>query len=149
MIQDLSTFAALKERMRFLQARQKVLAQNVANADTPGYRPKDIRQLGIDPATRGSDAARRMAGFAGYSRAGAGGSGLAATDPRHIQPASIGNGQAIVDRGASFETRPSGNAVDLENEMLKVSQNQIDFQTATNLYQRGIATLKTALGRRA
>ncbi len=32
--------------------------------------------------------------------------------------------------------------------MLKVSQNQIDFQTAANLYQRGLATLKTALGRR-
>ncbi|MCZ8377219.1 MAG: flagellar basal body protein [Beijerinckiaceae bacterium] len=144
MIQDLATFAALKERMRFLQTRQKVLAQNVANADTPGYRPKDIRQLGVDPATRGSDAARRLAGFSGYASSG----GIAVTDPRHIVPAA-GNGIATVDRGASFETRPSGNAVDLENEMLKVSQNQIDFQTAANIYQRGIATLKIALGRRA
>lgn len=144
MIQDLATFAALKERMRFLQTRQKVLSQNVANADTPGYRPKDIRQLGIDPATRGSDAARRLAGIAGYSAP----SGIAVTDPRHISP-SGGKGAAIVDRGASYETRPSGNAVDLENEMLKVSQNQIDFQTAANIYQRGLATLKIALGRRA
>ncbi|MCZ8188057.1 MAG: flagellar basal body protein [Beijerinckiaceae bacterium] len=142
MIQDLATFAALKERMRFLQTRQRVLAQNVANADTPGYRPKDIRQLGVDPATRGSDAARRLAGLAGYAPGG-----IAVTDPRHIVPA--GSGAATVDRGASFETRPSGNAVDLENEMLKVSQNQIDFQTAANIYQRGIATLKIALGRRA
>lgn len=144
MIHDLTTFAALKDRMRFLQTRQRVLAQNVANADTPGYRPKDIRQLGVDPASRGSDAARRLAGAAGYGAAG----GIAVTDPRHITPNGAG-GVATVDRGASYETRPSGNAIDLENEMLKVSQNQIDFQTAANIYQRGIATLKIALGRRA
>lgn len=144
MIQDLTTFAALKERMRFLQTRQKVLSQNIANADTPGYRPRDIRQLGIDPASRGSDAARRLAGIAGYGAP----AGIAVTDPRHISPSGTG-GVATVDRGASYETRPSGNAVDLENEMLKVSQNQIDFQTAANIYQRGLATLKIALGRRA
>jgi flagellar basal-body rod protein FlgB len=143
MIQDLPTFAALKERMRFLQTRQRVLAQNVANADTPGYRPRDIRQLGVDPATRGSDAARRLAGFTSYAPQ----AGMALTDARHIAP--TGDSAANVTRGASFETRPSGNAVDLENEMLKVSQNQIDFQTAANIYQRGIATLKIALGRRA
>ncbi len=141
MIHDLSTFAALKERMRFLQTRQKLLAQNIANADTPRYRPKDIRQLGIDPASRGSDAARRLAPVSGQQ------GGLATTDARHI--GFGGAGVAIEDRGASYETRPSGNAVDLENEMLKVSQNQIDFQTAANIYQRGLSTLKIALGRKA
>jgi flagellar basal-body rod protein FlgB len=142
MIHDLTTFAALKQRMRFLQSRQKVLAENVANADTPGYRPKDIAQIGIDPATRGSDAARRL-GASAYSRA----AGLQVTNAMHITGSVAGAG--TVDRGATYETRPSGNAVNLEDEMLKVSQNQIDFQTAANLYQRGIATLKTALGRRA
>lgn len=143
MIHDLPTFAALKERMRFLQTRQKLLAQNVANADTPGYRPKDIRQLGIDPASRGSDASRHAQPATG----GAGGAfSVATTDPRHLGGGSDVGGSA---RGASYETRPSGNAVDLENEMLKVSQNQIDFQTAANIYQRGLSTLKIALGRRA
>lgn len=142
MIHDLTTFAALKERMRFLQTRQKLLAQNIANADTPGYRPKDIKQLGIDPASRGSDAARRMAPIQGGQA-----TGIALTNPRHIAPG--GAGAATEDRGASYETRPSGNAVDLENEMLKVSQNQIDFQTAANIYQRGLSTLKIALGRKA
>ena len=141
MIHDLTTFAALKERMSFLQTRQKLLAQNIANADTPGYRPKDIKQLGVDPASRGSDAARRMMSVTGQATT------VAATNPRHIQPG--GGGAATEDRGASYETRPSGNAVDLENEMLKVSQNQIDFQTAANIYQRGLSTLKIALGRKA
>ena len=143
MIHDLTTFAALKDRMRFLQTRQKVLSQNVANADTPGYKPMDIRQLGVDPASRGSDQARRLA----FSAAQSAVEGVATTDPRHIQ--SMGGSEASLQRGASYETRPSGNAVDLENEMLKVSQNQIDFQTAANIYQRGLSTLKIALGRKA
>lgn len=142
MIHDLTTFAALKQRMRFLQSRQKVLAENVANADTPGYKPKDIAQIGVDPATRGSDASRRM-GVQRYGQV----AGLMVTSPMHISQNAKGAGTE--DRGASFETRPSGNAVNLEDEMLKVSQNQIDFQTAANLYQRGLATLKTAIGRRA
>lgn len=142
MIHDLPTIAALKDRMRFLQSRQKLLSQNIANADTPGYKPKDIRQLGIDPASRGSDAARRLASAGSTSAYG-----LAATNPRHITPG--GQGVATEDRGATYETRPSGNSVDLENEMLKVSQNQIDFQTAANIYQRSLATLKIAIGRKA
>ncbi|CAN1552211.1 FlgB Flagellar basal body protein [Rhabdaerophilaceae bacterium] len=140
MIHDLNTFSALKQRMRFLQSRQKVLSENVANADTPGYKPKDIAQIGIDPATRGSDAARRLQ--TAYSS-----TGLQTTNAMHISGGMKGAG--TVDRGATYETRPSGNAVNLEDEMLKVSQNQIDFQTAANLYQRGLATLKIALGRRA
>ena len=142
MIHDLSTFAALKQRMRFLQTRQKLLAQNVANADTPGFKPKDIRQLGVDAASRGSDLSRRMASAA-YGQA----MGLATTAPGHIQMTSMGAGGEM--KGAEYETRPSGNAVNLEDEMLKVSQNQVDFQTAANIYQRGLQTLKMALGRRS
>jgi flagellar basal-body rod protein FlgB len=141
MIHDLTTFAALKNRMRFLQARQKLLAENVANADSPGYKPKDIKELGIDPASRGSDQARRMAGGVAAPA-----TGLAVTSPGHIR--SNGTGRIGEEKGAAFETRPSGNAVNLETEMLKVSQNQIDFQTAANIYQRGLSTLKIALGRR-
>ncbi len=67
--------------MRFLQSRQKVLAENVANADTPGYKPKDIAQIGIDPATRGADASRRL-GVQRYNQV----AGLMVTSPMHIAP---------------------------------------------------------------
>lgn len=143
MISDLPTFAGLRERMRYLQSRQKLLSQNVANADTPGYKPKDLRQLGVDPASRGADQTRSMG--QGIMQQAA--YGVARTNPRHIATSAdstIGTG-----RGAIYETRPSGNAVDLENEMMKVSQNQIDFQTAANLYQRGMSTMKIALGKKA
>jgi flagellar basal-body rod protein FlgB len=48
----------------------------------------------------------------------------------------------------TFEVRPTGNAVNLEEEMMKVAANQMDFQTATALYTRSLNLIKTALGKR-
>ncbi len=59
---------------------------------------------------------------------------------RHAVPARSRNG--------GFEARPSGNAVSLEDEMMKVANNQMDYQAATSLYTRGLGMLKTAIGRR-
>jgi len=140
MISDLPTFSALKERMLFLQGRQKLLAQNVANADLPGYKPKDMVQAGLQ--TPNANAAGFQAGSFAQSVVR-----VATTDPQHIGSADGMGGQE--GRASRVETRPSGNAVNLEDEMLKVSQNQIDFQTAANLYQRSLGTLKLALGRKA
>jgi flagellar basal-body rod protein FlgB len=47
-----------------------------------------------------------------------------------------------------YEVRPAGNAVNLEEEMMKVAANQMDFQTATALYTRSLTLIKTALGKR-
>ncbi len=43
--------------------------------------------------------------------------------------------------------RPRGNAVSLEDEMLKVAANQMDYQAVTSLYTRSLALIKTALGK--
>ena len=58
--------ALAETRLRWLDARQRVLAQNVANADTPGYRPSDMRPF-----------AQALAGAQGV---------MAQTDPRHLAP---------------------------------------------------------------
>ena len=51
-------------------------------------------------------------------------------------------------KGVRFETRPSGNAVNLEDEMLKVASNQSDYQLASSLYQKSLSMLKTAVSGR-
>ena len=62
---------------------------------------------------------------------------VAQTDPGHMAGASaLGGGQFHLDRGSPFEVRPGGNGVSLEDEMLKVAANQMDFQAATALYSR-------------
>ena len=51
-------------------------------------------------------------------------------------------------RSENYDVKPMGNAVKLEDEMMKVAANQMDFQTATALYTRSLNLIKTALGKR-
>ena len=51
-------------------------------------------------------------------------------------------------RSGGYEVRPTGNAVSLEEQMMKVAANQMDFQAATSLYTHSLNLIKTALGKR-
>ena len=128
-IADIPLFSMLRTRMQWAQERQHLLSENVANADTPKFHPRDLtppkfNQPGVPepgPLVLARTAANHIAG-------GAGG------DPQ-FQSRSVGS-----------EVRPAGNAVSLEDEMIKVAANQMDYQAATALYSRSIGLLKTALG---
>jgi flagellar basal-body rod protein FlgB len=124
-IAGIPLFSMLKTRMHWHEARQKVLAENVANADTPNFRARDI----VEPGSNGS-----------------GSLAMTRTSATHM---TIGGDSGGFDRrGAQrFESRPSGNAVVLEDEMMKAAQNQADYQMAVTLYAKGLALLKTAVGR--
>jgi flagellar basal-body rod protein FlgB len=128
-ISDLPIFSMLRTRLEWHQERQKVLAENVANANTPNFRPRDL----VPP-----DFTRPAPGAPGVT--------LALTDSAHL-PGIGGSPQFATDRRGPFEVRPAGNAVNLEDEMMKVAANQIDYQTAATLYSRGLNLIKTALGK--
>jgi len=127
-ITDLPLVSMLKSKLHWHQARQKVLAENVANANTPGFKPMDLKEPGFAAALGGSLPLDR-------------------TSPLHI---GFGGASDTADsaKGVRFETRPSGNAVTVEDEMLKVASNQSDYQLATSLYQKSLSMLKTAVGGR-
>jgi flagellar basal-body rod protein FlgB len=127
-ITDLPLVSMLKSKLHWHQARQKVLAENVANANTPGFKPMDLKAPGFAEALNGVIPLER-------------------TNPLHIGFGTRSS-DAEMTKGARFETRPSGNAVSLEDEMLKVSSNQSDYQLATSLYQKSLSMLRTAVGGR-
>ena len=130
-ISQIPIFSMLRTRMQWHQGRQQLLAENVSNANTPKFKPRDLAPP--DPARL--QPATALA--------------VARTSPAHLAGASAAGGQFQLDRKSEFETRPAGNAVLLEDEMLKVAANQMDYQAATALYARGLGLLKTALGRRS
>nr|WP_051091294.1 flagellar biosynthesis protein FlgB [Methylopila sp. M107] len=111
--------------MRWHEARQGVLAENVANAQTPNFRAHELAAVDLSqPAV-----------------------GLSRTDPRHMSFASVdATGKAGTQDG--FERTPDGNTVVLEEQMTKAAQNQMDHQMASMLYSKSLGLLKTALGRR-
>ncbi|HVY58798.1 MAG TPA: flagellar basal body rod protein FlgB [Xanthobacteraceae bacterium] len=129
-ISDLPIFSMLRTRMQWHQERQRVLAENVANADTPNYHPRDLSPPKFDVS-----APQEVAPLV-----------LARTEPGHIAGAIAGTTQFPTSERGGYEIRPAGNAVNLEDEMTKVAANQMDFQAATALYSRSLGLLKTALG---
>lgn len=129
-ISNIPLFSMLRTKMHWHQERQRILAENVANADTPQFRPRDLAPPQFDP--------RRPA----VSELN-----LVRTSTAHLS-GSGGGTRFQLDRGGGFEARPSGNAVSLEDEMMKVARNAMDYQAAASLYTRGLGMLKTAIGRR-
>ena len=130
-ITDIPLFSMLRTRMHWHQERQRVLAENVANGDTPKFRPRDL-------APPQFDRDQRMAGSLTLAR----------TDGAHIGASQASGSQFRTSGAAGFNVRPSGNAVNLEDEMIKVASNQMDYQQATTLYARSLGLIKTAVGKR-
>jgi flagellar basal-body rod protein FlgB len=130
-ITDIPLFSMLRTRMHWHQERQRILAENVSNADTPKFRPQDLAPPQFD---------RRQAVVAPVA--------LARTESAHIAASASTSGRFQAARLGGYDVRPTGNAVNLEDEMIKVAGNQMDYQAVTTLYQRGIGLLKTAVGKR-
>ena len=133
MIGDIPLIGMLKSSMRWHQERQRILAQNVANADTPGFVPKDLRALNFG-ANR-SDGSPNV--------------GLSATNAGHIIGDSSSHGSLVEAMSDDREATPGGNRVVLEDEVMKVSQNAMDYQLVSQLYGKGLGMIRTAMGRRA
>jgi flagellar basal-body rod protein FlgB len=128
---NLPLFSAITRKMNWLTNRQKVLAENVANVDTPQYKAADLRPL---------DFRNELAKTEGRLQ-------MVSTDQRHLSgtvPANEGQAQPL----AQAEERDiNGNTVSLEDEMMKVSETMADYQLMTSLYKKQIGMLKEALGR--
>jgi flagellar basal-body rod protein FlgB len=130
-ITDLPLFAMLRTRMHWHQERQRLLSENVANADTPNYRPRDLAPLKFDGVRP------PLASVA-----------IERTASNHIGSFGGSSSRFEASRLGVAEVRPTGNAVNLEDEMIKVAANQMDYQAATTLYTRSLGLLKTAIGKR-
>ena len=127
----LNVFEAISRRVEWLGQRQRVLAQNIANADTPNYLPRDLKQ---GPFSR--LVARRLTPVA-----------PATTHPDHLTQASRSRRSDEPEQKMNYEAAPSGNAVVVEEQMVKVAETQMAYQTMTNLYRKHLQMMKMALGR--
>lgn len=127
----LPLFSMMAKRLSWLGQRQQVLANNVANTDTPGYRARDLKDLSF----------KQMLGGEGGKLT------MAATTPAHLSGPGEKPAAHTVEKVDSHEIVVSGNSVSLEEEMMKVGKTMMDYQLTTNLYRKHILMIKTALGR--
>lgn len=131
-ITDVPMLKAIREKLKFHTERQRVLAENVANASTPDYVGRDLEAPDFF----------RVAASAAPAEIRP-----AVTQPGHLPGRSITAGVYRVVDARSPEVTPDGNAVSLEDQMVKVADNQMDYQVAASLYQRGLALMKIAIGK--
>ena len=125
-LSQIPLFAMLRGRLGYLADRQRIVAQNVANSDTPGYRPHDLKPFTFDV---------KLKAVAGQST----------TQPGHMALRSSGaNAEFAEVTGRDSETTLNGNAVVLEEQMLKLADARMNYDAAIGFYQKSLGLLKLA-----
>lgn len=128
---------AVRAQMQHLAERQRVLAQNIANSETPGYKARDVEGQSFASLVEG------VGGTPGVARPQVKiTSGMAALGAR--QP--IGASSLVFDKNIT-ETKPDGNNVTLEDQLLKLGNTQADFTALTGIYRKQLGLLKIAAGK--
>lgn len=128
--QGISFLSALQSRMGWLSDRQKLVAENVANASTPGFKPKDLKAQDFAALVQG--------------QAEGGAIGLAQTDAGHMALPGQTAMQAREITSPDSETTLDGNSVVLEEQMLKMSESRMQFQAAVGFYEKSLAMIRLA-----
>jgi len=130
---EIPLFAMLRGRLGHLSERQKVIAQNVANADTARYVSQDIKPFAFDARVQ-------LAQSQGAST-------MAATQAGHMKPKSAERGlgaQYRTVRAPGSETTLNGNSVVLQEEMIKMSDARMQYDAAIGFYQKSLNILRLA-----
>lgn len=125
----------IRRQMQTLAERQRVISQNIANSETPGYKARAVSDADFSDLVRSNGSisvAKPRVELTGAMK------GLGAVQP-------LGNG-IMLDRDIS-ETKPDGNNVTLEDQLLNLGEVQAEFAAMTNLYRKQVQMLKTALGK--
>lgn len=135
---QMPVFSLMKARLQMLGERQKVIAQNVANVSTPGYVPNDINQEAFSATMQ-----RMTGGSAGAAAPGR--TAMVATQAGHMAPPpSGGSAMVATTKTPDSETTLDGNAVVVEEQMMKIAETRMDFETMVGLYQKSLGLLRLA-----
>jgi flagellar basal-body rod protein FlgB len=131
---DMPLFQLMRGKLGYLSQRQSVIAGNIANADTPGYQARDVAEPDFKAMTKNMISAASMP--------------MAATDRAHMQGGQmIAAPTGVIKRPSTYERNPNGNNVVIEEEMMRVAENQAEYQKVLSLYRKTVDMFRTALGR--
>ena len=127
--------AGIKTNMHYLADRQRVVAENIANGETPGYKSRELARPDfgalVDGGTPGVTSPQVQLTPAMRS--------LGA-----VLPAGAGN---VIRDTDIVETKPDGNNVTIEDQLMKMGEIQADFTAMASLYRKQLGLLKAALGK--
>ncbi len=129
---EIPLLAMLRDRASYLSNRQKVIAENVANADTPKFAPHDLKPFSFQARSQAP----------GLAPAGV----QAMTQPSHMQGSHArGPSGAKAVTIHDSETTLDGNSVVLEEEMMKMTDSRMNYDAAISFYQKSVDLLRMAI----
>lgn len=140
MLENIALMNGLTEKMSYLQLRQRVIAQNITQADTPDYKAHDVKK---------PDFRDTLAIFTNRQVLERGDKiSVAKTNDGHFAHRQLldrrDTGDAV---RKTYEVAPVGNSVSIEEQMMQASQTAIDYQLITNILTKNTDLLRTAMRR--
>ncbi len=133
--ENITLFRALGAKMDYLNTRQRVLAQNISNGDTPNYVPHDLKEYDFGRLMKNIEEKGKLSVR------------METTDGLHMPPPNTAPAPREGDQKETYEVAPAGNAVVMEEQLIKAGANRMDYNLITNIYKKNMAMMKTSLGR--
>ena len=131
--QTIALFKAMSAKMGYLDQRQQVIAQNVANSDTPGYQARDLTKVDFGAVLKKTTGGNIVRPETTHQ--------MHMPSPNHI------NDPKNRENKVTYEVAPAGNAVIIEEQMMNAARTTMDYNLMTTLYQKNVGMIRTALGR--
>jgi len=110
----------------FAYRRQSVIADNIANADTPGFKAKDLERSSVF-----TDSSLKLRN----------------TNPKHFDAGQSAAEVTVINTPSLSSESPNGNNVSLEQQMMSGADVQHQHELALGVYQKSMAILRLSLGR--
>jgi flagellar basal-body rod protein FlgB len=132
--ENISLFQAMNAKMHYLTKRQEVISQNIANANTPNFRPSDLTKADFGKVLK--NVTRDTLSVT-----------METTQGNHIP---VGGGAAdpkAKPQRQTYDVTPDANGVVMEEQLMKSNEVQIDYSMMLNLYRNNVDLIRTATGR--
>lgn len=130
MYDKLPVMMASMQRMDWAARRSELIAENVANANTPKYLPKDVKPFEFKAMLEQVTAPP-----------------LAVTHPAHVSVPSPSSAVEVQVTRKPYESTPNGNGVILEEQMSKLSDTKSAYSMAATMMEKQMKLFKVALGK--
>lgn len=131
MLGSIGLFKGIMTKMNYLDQNHQTLAANIANADTPGFRPKQLIAPDFASVMQAATTGKLRVAATHEGHVGAGGKVVHNMDERK---------QRTV-----YESSPDNNGVVVEEQLYKANINNIDANLMNNLYRRNLGMLRLAI----
>ncbi len=129
----MALFQAMGAKMNYLSNRQGVIAQNIANADTPEYRPRDLTEVDFGAVLTEITNSKKIR--------------LEKSQAGHMRPGGDIDDARNRKSRFTYEVAPADNAVIIEEQMVKASETSMDYNLMTNLMRKNVGMIQIAIGK--